>query len=337
MEEFHVQQHFFNYLKSNLPKHLSLVDSMVELLGLSHDSVYRRIRGEKPITLPELITICEHFQISLDQVLQIKNKNIVFFAPEIDRDEYDFLAYLEGMVQQLKYFNSFSRKELIYMAKDIPVFHFFQFRDLAAFKMFFWIKSIINNPEYQDQSFSLTKLDFDKYIHVGQQIVKGYNEIPSVEIWNFESVNSMISQIEYYRDSGIFDDGADVIRVLESLEQLLLHIELQAKEGHKFSHGTGESGQRAPFRFYYNELIMGNNSGLVELDGKLSCFVNHGVIHYLMTSDERFNKRAFRDYQTLVKRSTIISQTGEKERTRFFKCLRDRVRDCKERSALLVK
>ncbi|MEO7984730.1 MAG: helix-turn-helix domain-containing protein, partial [Bacteroidota bacterium] len=70
MENNEVQQQLFNILKENLPPHLSLVDELGSLLGLSADSVYRRIRGEKPIDLFELKKICEHYHLSLDQLLQ---------------------------------------------------------------------------------------------------------------------------------------------------------------------------------------------------------------------------------------------------------------------------
>ena len=336
MEESEIQQRFFSHIKSLLPKHLSLVDVMTDLLDLSHDSIYRRIRGEKPITLKELKILCEHFQVSLDQVLQIQNNSIVFLAPETGRDEYDFGAYLRGMKAQLDYFNSFDNRKLMYITKDIPVFHFFQLHDLAVFKSFFWIKSIINHPDYQKKNFSFGENSFEEFVRMGFDIVKAYNEIPSVEIWNFESVNSMISQIEYYREAGIFANKEDLVRVLDSLDQLLSHLEHQVSEGCKFMHGAGEAGYRATLKFYYNELILGNNSGIVELDGRLSCFVNHGVIHYLMTSDERFNKRAFNNYNTLINRSTMISQTGEKERNRFFNTLREQVRSCKTKSIALM-
>ncbi|HQZ76089.1 MAG TPA: helix-turn-helix domain-containing protein, partial [Chitinophagaceae bacterium] len=72
METNHLQQQLFSHLKENLPAHLSLVDELCDLLDLSADSVYRRIRGEKPITLSELKKICEHYHLSLDQLLQLK-------------------------------------------------------------------------------------------------------------------------------------------------------------------------------------------------------------------------------------------------------------------------
>jgi hypothetical protein len=71
MESTQLQQDFFQHIKSKLPPHLSFVEEIAELLSISTDSAYRRIRGEKPISLEEVQRLCSHFRISLDHVLNI--------------------------------------------------------------------------------------------------------------------------------------------------------------------------------------------------------------------------------------------------------------------------
>ena len=78
MENNELQLEFFNYLKSTLPAHLSLADELCDLLNISADSAYRRLRGEKSLTFSELKTICEKFHVSLDQVLNLQNDTVAF-------------------------------------------------------------------------------------------------------------------------------------------------------------------------------------------------------------------------------------------------------------------
>src|SRR5882724_9475025 len=113
METPELQQQFFNYLKNQLPSHLSLVDELCDLLELSTDSVYRRIRGEKPVTLMELKKLCEHYHISLDQVLLLQNDSFVFHAPEINKENIDFTENLEGLLCYIKFFISFKNKRIL--------------------------------------------------------------------------------------------------------------------------------------------------------------------------------------------------------------------------------
>src|SRR6267378_1809448 len=108
MEVQVLQQQFFQHLKENMPPHLSMVDELCDILSLSHDSVYRRIRGEKPMSFSELKEICEHYHFSIDQVLQLQNNTVLFQAPELNNPSHrDFSEYLKGVLKQCKYFNSF--------------------------------------------------------------------------------------------------------------------------------------------------------------------------------------------------------------------------------------
>jgi hypothetical protein len=112
MEANQLQQDLFRSIKESLPSHISLADELCNLLDLSSDSAYRRIRGEKPVTLNELKRICEHFQFSLDKVLQLKNDSVLFQAPGISNGYVPFIDLMKGMLEQFRFFNSFKRREI---------------------------------------------------------------------------------------------------------------------------------------------------------------------------------------------------------------------------------
>ena len=69
MSEPNLQKELFNQIKNSLPPHISMADAIADLLNISYDSVYRRIRGEKPIHLEEVKILCEHFAKSLRIIL----------------------------------------------------------------------------------------------------------------------------------------------------------------------------------------------------------------------------------------------------------------------------
>jgi len=327
-----LQQQLFNHLKSVLPPHISMVDELTDLLQISYDSVYRRIRGEKPLALNELRQICEHYHISLDQVLQLQNDAVVFKAPDINHNGLPFEEYLKGMHAQLKYFNSFKEKKMLYFCKDMTFFHFFLFPEIAAFKTFFWIKTILNNPAYGQKNFSLQEFAFKDCLSIGQQIIDEYNRIPSVELWNYESINSSISQIQFYRDSGMFANAADLEIVVDSLDRTLDHIQLQVGTGCKFLPGQSDVAHRASVEFYVNEVVLGNNTILVELDGVRHSYITYNVLSYLESRDVRFNEKSFASFNTILSRSNLISVTGERERNKFFRSLKEKVQNLKKKS-----
>ena len=248
METTELQQQLFSFLKDNLPPHLSLVDELGDLLGIGSDSVYRRIRGEKPVTLMELKKICEHFHLSLDQLLQLKNDSVVFRAPDLGKEHFPFADVLKSILQQLKHFNSFKTKQLLYLCKDMPIWQFFLYPELAAFKTFVWAKSIHNEPLYAGKLFSLEEMMVEDYFKTGQKIIHEYNQIPSIELWNEESINSTLNQIKFYKDSGGFKQAKDVDVILDSFELTINHLSMQAEKGVKFMPGEADIQQKAiPF------------------------------------------------------------------------------------------
>ena len=56
------QESLFNAIKNSLAANISLVHDVSELLGISYDSAYRRIRGEKELSLDELKKLSLHYQ-----------------------------------------------------------------------------------------------------------------------------------------------------------------------------------------------------------------------------------------------------------------------------------
>lgn len=330
IETNELQQQLFHHLKSNLPPHLSMVDELCDLLELSADSVYRRIRGEKPITLLELKKICEHYHLSLDQLLQLQNDSVLFDAPGMNKTPGEFVEYLKAMLIQFKYFNSFKSKEIHYLCKDSTIWNFYLFPEMAAFKTFFWSKTINNQESLNNKVFSFEEFPYSDCFALGQLVLQEYNQIPCVELWNLESMHSTINQVAYYRDAGNFKTSYDFELVLESFHKMIDHLQLQAEKGVKFMPGAAEVSYRAPIQFYINELILGNNTMVINLDGKNLTMVTYSVFQYLFTKDSRFATKVISSFDTLLSRSTLISKTGEKDRNRFFNALREKVNSLKK-------
>src|SRR4051812_30226628 len=110
MEGTGVQQLFFQHIKNNLPPHLSLVDEIAELLAISNDSAYRRIRGEKQISFEEIQKLSSHYKVSLDHFLQLQSDSFIFSGKLNNNSANAFENYLENLLQNFQYVNSFGNK-----------------------------------------------------------------------------------------------------------------------------------------------------------------------------------------------------------------------------------
>jgi len=325
MESENVQVSFFQHIKALLPPHLSLVDEIAELLNISNDSAYRRIRGEKPIAFDELQKLCGHFKISLDQFLHLQSDSLVFTARTAGNGTFDYELYLQDILRNLHLMNSFPSREMYYLNKDIPIFHFFLFPEMLAFKSFFWMKTILHFPQYASQTFQLDVFKSDKILELGRQLSEAYHILPCQEIWNTENINSTIRQIEYYKNSGVFASRQDIIAIYDCLQRIIDHLECQAEAGYKLAAGNSGNGKGGTYKMYVNELILGDNTILTVLGDRKIAYINHSVLNYLVTSDPGFCEYTYQNIRNLMKRSMLISEVGEKERKRFFNMIREKI------------
>lgn len=324
-----VQAEIFQNIRSRLPDQVSLADEIAAALDVSPDSAYRRIRGEKPLSLEETYKLCHRYQISLDHLLNLRPGSFLFTGNFVKADSFRFDEYLSGIVQQVKYMNGFKERQLIYMAKDIPIFHHFQFREIAAFKYYFWMRNILHQPAFATKKFRMADYP-EEYFELGRKALDYYNRIDTVEIWNIESINSTIRQVGFYQDSNVFSSEEEIYRVYEALEKLIDHLELQATEGNKFDVSQGPGTPLSSYQMYFNEIVILENSLLAVLNGTKTAFLIHNVINVLITRDVSFCDNMYGYIQNLQKKSTLISAVSEKERTRFFKYLRQKIANRKQ-------
>ena len=324
MESSQTQLQFFQHIKSILPEHISLVDEIAGLLDISNDSAYRRIRGEKQISLDEMQKLAVHYKISIDQFLNLQANSYIFSGELAASGEYVFEQWMENVLQQLTFMGSFAHRHMYYLAKDIPIMEQFMVPELLAFKSFLWRRSILQYASMKGSKFSLADAD-PAHLEMGRKVVEAYMRIPSTEIWNLETINSTIRQIEFYREANMFKAEEDVKKIYIGLIGLLDHLELQAESGSKFLPG-GKPGSGLAYNLFWNDLVTADNTILAELDLKKITFLNHSVINFISTTDTRFNSFMFGNMQNLIKRSTQLSQVGEKERYRFFNRLRDKMK-----------
>jgi len=331
MNQPSVQQLFFQHIKNSLSPHLSMVDEIADILNISVDSAYRRIRAEKPISFEEIQKLSSHYKISLDQFLHLQTDSLIFTGKIVTDPENYFGPYLTNLLQNFIFLNSFEQRHLYFLTKDIPWIYHFQIDELSAFKIFLWMKSILHYESMKGQKFSIKKTRFPEFMDLGRKISQQYSKIPTTEIWNLESINVTIQQIEYYRECDLFESDDDIEVIYDKLEVLLNHIERQAELGKKFDINTEPASNAAAFNLFYNELAIGDNTVLIDLGKMKVTFLNHSVIDFISTRDDRFSNQIYTSLKNLVNKSTQISVVSEKNRSHFFSKLRSNIQKHRSR------
>ncbi|MBN1822057.1 MAG: hypothetical protein JXR31_00870 [Prolixibacteraceae bacterium] len=312
-----VQKAIFNLIKEKLPPNISLVNEIAEILELGNDSAYRRIRGEKPLTIEELFKLKIHFNLSIDAFCGDVGNHVTFETSVIEPDNFKVSNWVDKIFNDLIKIDAAKQKEITYVAKDPPLFHYFQLPEIAAFKVFFWEKTLFQFPEYEAKTFNPEDIEIDVY-KKGQKALALYSKIPTVEIWNENTFRILLSQIEYYWISGFIVKKSHLKNLLDKMEKWIQHMKKEAELGFKFLYGHEPVGIEDSYKLYFNEVVYNDNTILVKTDRGYSAYLTFNVLSLLNTTNQNFCKELDKYFKGLVKKSTLISHTGEKERNRFF-------------------
>jgi hypothetical protein len=227
---------------------LSLVDEVADVLQMSNDSTYRRIRGETALSLDEASILCKAHDISLDSVLQAGKNEITFHFEPLDERSFTFMDYLGSILSNMEMIDSAEEKEVIYMANEIPLFHLLNSPALAAFKLFFWQKTILDFSVFRETKFKLFQKD-DEVSDISRKLRALYCKTPSVEVYNSETIDTTLKQIEYYYETGYFEVADEAIILLDHLTILVDHIKSQCEMGFKFNYDKeGNTPEYVPYQ-----------------------------------------------------------------------------------------
>jgi len=318
-----VQSSFLEQVKAKLPANVSLADEIAEILNISRDSAYRRIRGETVLSLDEAKTLCTKFGVSLDLLLGIESGIIPFRHLIVNNKPETFEHWLRSMQENLELIEKFSgSKEIVFTAKDVPVFHYFRYPELCAFKMFFWMKSVLNYPELQTKKFS-PSLVRNELLAIGRKISTVYSNVSSVELWSDETTNVTLKQLEFYQESGFFAGSAEAATIFDQYIQMVRDIKEYAAQGYK--------QPDVSFTLYKNEILIADNTVLYKMDNKKTVYISHNITELLMTRHEKFSEQTENFINNLQSRSVLISTTGEKERNKFFNRMEEKIESAKKR------
>jgi hypothetical protein len=312
------QVRFLKKLEDLIPSNVSLVNELIDLLNISQDSAYRRLRGETSLSFDEIIKLCTNFKISFDSFISLESGNVTFNYTLMNEDESSFEEYLLSLRNDMKIISESKQKQVVYACEDITLFHQFNLPMISAFKMFYWMKSIMNIPSLQGQKFDFNLVRPD-FLELGQEIYNYYCKIPSVEVWTDTTIQSTIKQIAFYWSSGVFKSEEDAINICESLREELLYIERQAEAGCKYIDNSRTIENNNNFVLYFSDIEITTNCVLVRLGDSKAVYLGHFSFNSMSTSDKVYCDETEMWLNNLIKKSIPISGVSEKHRYQFFK------------------
>ena len=159
-------------------------------------------------------------------------------------------------------------------------------------------------------------------LKLGTDVCKQYSSLSSAEIWNEEAVYETLKQLEFYSACGFFAESKQVSQLCDCLLELIGMIQNEASAGVKTEGGE--------FRMYNNEILIADNTVFALMGDRRCVYANQSALNLYLTFQEPFCEQTETYLRNLIRQSTLISKTGERERNRFFNKMSARIQDYKK-------
>lgn len=319
-----IQNHFINRFKEVLPSGVGLAEEMADLLDVSTDSAYRRIRGETELTIEEVYKISKKYALSIDDVFSNQNDTVTFSYTKLTDSDHNFEIYLNRLLTHLKTLKKFDNRKIYYVAEEIPIFYSFFSKKLTDFKLFYWQRSVLNVPEYQQRKFDWGVVP-QKLIDIAHASYEEYLTIPSSEIWTSETVLTGLKQIQFYYDSGIISSN----HALELLTEYRSMIDMIMKNAENSRKNI--SDKTDTYFMYNSEVVLGTNCIYVIMGETTYSYISFNSMNSLTTNNPQFCEETEHWVRNLEKKSTLISGVSEKQRYQFFSLMYKAIDGCTEK------
>lgn len=325
-----IQEKLLGRLKHMLPGNISIVDVLADLLQISTDSVYRRLRIETELSIEEVSKICQHFNISFDELNTIDDASSVTFTFSPLSTVADYKSYLRSIRDDMRRFSEAPESKITWAAEDIPIFHHFRFPYLATFKVYYWFHCIIHTEEHRDKKFNPLLID-DEIKSLCREIYNLYARIPSVEIWTDLTVASLFVQIDYVWQSGLFESKEDALHLCSLVAAEIDKIAKEAELSYKLGFNDEQILEEDTFRLYHSDIEIGNNTIFVNTGQNKILYLTHNTMNKIVTVNRQFCDSTELWINNLKKKSNLISGVSEKHRYQFFNRIKSQLNTLEKR------
>ncbi|MDR2389470.1 MAG: hypothetical protein LBD89_06780 [Tannerellaceae bacterium] len=298
-------------IKQSLPTPGGLAGTLMEILSIGKEAAYRRLRGEVAFTLAEASLLGKALGISLDQLLSAgTTAGATFHLCMTDPEEETLATYCLTAKDILRNYAAVRQRPGVEycMASDaIPHSFYLGYEGLSKFLLYQWLYR--QNKTGSMKHFADLEVPFEvREVH--RQCREAVRALPhSGFIWNELLFLPPVNDIRYFHD----------LRLVTEKEKNLLKEELLSLvDSLESLAGKGEYENGNKLYFYSSHIHTEATCGFLGADTLKLSFIRLYATHILFSTDQRVFAYQKSRLQSLIKYSTLMSVSGERQRIRFF-------------------
>lgn len=303
-------------IKRNTPTNANMVTLLMDILSISKEAVYRRLRGDALFTLYETVLISKKLGIPLNSFISPSENLIYELKPQrhYNLREIDY-KMLEEFLGVLKMAAQEANSEFVLSANRFPEFPSHKFYWLTKYSSFRWM--YLN----QDNSNSVKRFDeifFPKrFFELAQEIVEGTMSVKNIcYIWDDILFYGMVKEIKYFHGIHLINNE-DLNFIKQDFHKLLDLLEQIAIKGQMPAGGKAQ--------VYVSNVNFDATYCYLETDIFNISMIGAFSVNYLTATDRLAILKMKERIQSIKRVSTLISESGEIQRQNFFKQQREYV------------
>jgi hypothetical protein len=304
-------QDLITEFRKRIPQNSKLVAKLADILSLEKEAVYRRLRQEVPFTFREIVTITKNMSISLDNTIGIdmikrppcQLQSINYENP----DEVDYMM-LENYVEVLKamVFEPQAKMSLVTNLLPQPLYPGFKYINQFYFLKWHYHHSTHHSTKsYRDIFFPERMKKHIAAVFTESRNVKTNHYVLDSRVFqNFVNEVRYFHSIHLLEKEDIANIKADLFRFIDYMETLAIN-------------GCFEENKNK-VSIYISDLHIDTAYSCVDSQNIKFSMIWAFMFNGVSTYDDKTFEIIRTWVRSIVRASTSISVTGEKQRTLYF-------------------
>ncbi|MDR1274631.1 MAG: hypothetical protein LBK12_08775 [Odoribacteraceae bacterium] len=298
-----------------LPKGDSMVNLVAGILSMGKESVYRRLRGEVLFTFNEVSKIAKALNISLDNMIGLKNIRRAVFDLSLMKMDNLFDKYyevLDGYVEIFKVLKKDPNSKAKLAFNTFPYMFVTSYPMLAKFQLFRWINQI----RVHQNLTSLSQLEMPGRVLEIQQIFKEEmrNAGSTDYLLDENMFSSFVRQVNYFVKLRLLN-REEVERIRQELLALLDELEALSIRG-AFPNGN-------EVLIYLSDFEFKQSSAYFECKEFTMCDFRLYTMNRVRSYNSKLCQIQNEWVESLKRYATLITQSGEIQRTDYMEKQRE--------------
>ncbi|SBW02813.1 helix-turn-helix domain-containing protein [uncultured Dysgonomonas sp.] len=296
-------------LLRKIPSGIKPADYITNVLGLSKESVYRRLKGTIPFSFEEMLCLAANLDFSMDELFKGFGDNRSAFNLQNNKligNENGFVSTLKDHCDTMESIYKAESNQIIMSTNCILAVFTWAFDNLFKFCYYKWLHQFGNTP----LNFYFSDLNITEEITNLKNRAISYSTAPNIVlITDRNFLNNTIKEIKYYQERGLISYD----------ETLVLKSELKTfvESFFRFS-PYGISQRKNQYEIYLSSLNVENNTSYISYDNK---FLSYYWMHSnscVYTSDPKLCELQKDWLESLKKYSILISHSNQKMQAELY-------------------